>query len=335
MGCYCNTVKLIMKKLLYIAIVFGAVAALFYGYIYVRDFSGAKRKIPVIPAQKEREEVLSTKFNYGSGENDFGLELSPLSDGIGGNRGPSAITQDAAGNIYLSDLVNSRIKVLHPDFKLKLVYKTDKPLERIIADARGNIYGYGGGPGPVLFLYKYSPDGRMLGSAKIFDNVSASDPAEYRYRFGALILHKNKIYTVDPVSLRSYLIGETGDNFIAYPIAESKSSDGIYGASGRIYYSDGTALQPGGFLEKREFLGEDKDGDVRVLSYTESPGGKILRYLIYKYNVAGIGSEQLWIDEKDSILSASSANFSVDQSGDIVGFFIEKDGLTIRRWSAR
>lgn len=324
-----------MKKSTYIAVILGIGAVLVSGYFYVKGFSGGIKKNSIIPVQNEQKEVLSAKFNFGSGENDFGLELSPITESIGGNRGPAAIAQDASGNIYISDRINNRIKVFGPDFEQKLIYKTDKPLEGIAADSDGNIYGYGGGPGPILFLYKYDVHGKMLNKVKIFDNASGNDPPEYRYRFGVMMLRENKLYTIDPVFLKSYLIGETGDNFIVYPISEAKSLDGVYGASGRIYDARGGALQPSGILQTREFLGEDASGSAYILIYSKSPDEKVLQYLVYKYDRANESAEQFTINGKALILSATSANFSLNASGDMVGFFIEKDGLTLRKWSVR
>lgn len=282
-------------------------------------------------AHTNYKEIISESFDYGNGEQQFGVIR------VAGGSGPSSFSTDSRNYLYITDYQNSRVKIFNSDGRQLSIINTAQPLTDIVVDDNDNIYGYylGG------YLYKYDNSGSLSG--KIENPSAFSEIFSSRNVSIKLYIFDNKLYTTDNQQ-NSYFISSTEGNLKS---ESATKIDGIYGLSGKRYKvnynSGGTVdiINQAGITEKTiavginglvalEFLGEDQNGNLYI--QTETSDGASLKLQVHKYNSSG--NLLTTLDILDSDYSVRTIKLlHVDRTGDIWQVAPGKNKLFVNRWS--
>ena len=284
------------------------------------------------------KEIFSESFDYGNGEQQFGIVR------VAGGSGPTSFYTNSRNDLYITDPINKRIKIFNPDGKLKSIINTE-PLIDIVIDNDGNIYGYTMGPGvPGIIFYKYDSNGSLLG--KIENPPAFAEIFSSQNAYGELYIFGKNLFISD-AQQNSYLISSTERE--SFKAETATKIDGIYGLSGRRYktnYTGGGTVQiidQDGVTERNivlgitglegiKFLGEDQYGNFYI--QTEIKNGNGIKLQVYKYNASGNLLTILDIPPIDYYSIWMVKLLHVDPTtGDIWQVIPGQSKLFINRWS--
>lgn len=300
--------------------------------------------VPSIQVHKDYKKIISLSFDYGSGEQQFGITR------VAGGAGPSSFTTDNRNYLYITDFRNRRIKKFNSEGKQLAIINTGQSLVDIAVDKNGNIYGYAYGPGyPGVHLFKYDSNGSLLG--KIENPTAFSEIFSSKSVYGNLYIVGGKLYITDSQQ-NSYLILSTEGPF--KPETPTKIN-GIYGYSGKRYKTnliernkkgvvdiinqsgvkENTIVIEEDGLVAIVFLGEDQDGNIYIQTETGNINNKDkidIKLKVRKYNPRGNLLTTLDIpNDEYSIWTVKLLH--VDRTGDIWQVMPGKNKLFINRWS--
>ena len=280
---------------------------------------------------KEYKKIISLNFDYGSGENQFGVLREA------GGVGPGSFATDNGNNLYITDTRNSRVKVFNSLGQPVLVLGADSPKE-VAVDGNGNIYTYAWGSGnPGQIFYKYDPRGKLLGKLE--------NPIQ-KAGLGRLYVSDNTLYASD-MEENSYLISSITGEFKHFP---PSVVPGVFGQSGKRYYArrsvagigfvDVVGLTDAGKktieikkngLSTIRFLGEDQKENIYIQTESLSSKNKVILEVL-KYGPSG--NLITTIDVSGGTYSFPSAKLlDVSPAGDIWQVIPGTDKLQVNRWS--
>ena len=160
-------------------------------------------------------------LNYGSAEGEIGMIRESGQTPIG----PESFTIGNDGSILVADLVNQRVLFYASDGSfLRSLNLPGIVLNDIAIDAQGNVYVY---DHTHRTLSQYD----IHGTSQVVLQIQPADI----YTRGYLHVVNNSIYFADAAT-RDILIGNLGNNLLtAADTSLERISDGIHGASGRVY----------------------------------------------------------------------------------------------------
>jgi len=298
--------------------------------------------VPSIQVHKDYKKIISLSFDYGSGEQQFGIIR------VAGGSGPSSFCTDNRNYLYITDFRNRRIKKFNSEGKQLSVINTGQSLVDIAVDKDGNIYGYAYGPGyPGIHLFKYDSNGSLLG--KIENPTAFSKIFSSKSAYGNLYIVGGKLYITDSQQ-NSYLISPTEGTFKS---ETPTKTDGIYGYSGKRYKTnliernkkglvdiinqsgvkENTIIVEVDGLASIVFLGEDQDGNIYIQTEIGNKGKIGMKKLeVRKYDPRGNLLTTLDIPNTEySIWTVKLLH--VDRTGDIWQVIPGKNKLFVNRWS--
>jgi hypothetical protein len=108
------------------------------------------------------------------------------------------------GDMFVIDWANGLLRVISPEGIVSTFASGIRYAHRVIVDASSNVYATWGEPGPVTYLHKYRPDGRVAwtvgGTFGLEDGPIES--AEFRYAFSPVLLANGDMLISDQVNHR-------------------------------------------------------------------------------------------------------------------------------------
>lgn len=119
------------------------------------------------------------------------------------------------GDMFVVDWANGRLRVINPEGIVSTFVTGITYTHRVIVDDNSNVYVTWGVPGPVTFLQKYRPDGRVAWTVGGFDAVGLEDGpidrAKFGYAFSPVLLPSGNILISDQTNhrIRYILMGLT------------------------------------------------------------------------------------------------------------------------------
>jgi len=290
---------------------------------------------PTTSAHTNYKKIISESFDYGSGEQQFGIIR------VAGGSGPSSFSTDNRNYLYITDFRNHRVKIFDSSGNQVSMFNTEQPLFDIVVDKNGNIYG---DDASYTQVFRYSSGGSLSGKIEnppAFSEIFSSPPNAY----SRLYIVGDKLYITD-AQQNSYLISSTEGNL---KLESATKLDGIYGLSGKRYKTNYTGggtvdiINQAGITEKTialeinglatiVFLGEDQNGNFYI--YTETVVAKDnIKLQVRKYNPSGNLLTTLDIPNIDSGGFPTVKPLHVDRTGDIWQVEGGASKLFVNRWS--
>ncbi|MFH1769497.1 MAG: hypothetical protein ABH833_02410 [Parcubacteria group bacterium] len=288
---------------------------------------------PTSSAYTNYKKMVSESFDYGDGEQQFGIMR------VAGGSGPSSFSTDKRNYLYITDFQNSRVKVFDSSGKQLSIINTAQSLVDIVVDDDDNVYGYA--QGSRYSLYKYDGSGSLLG--KIENPSAFSEISSSKNTYGELYIFDNKLYITDSQQ-NSYLISLTEGNLKSESVTKI---DGIYGLSGKRYKTNYTGggtvdiISQAGITEKTivvginglrslVFLSEDQNGNFYIQA--EISDGAGVKLQVRRYNSSGNLSTTFDIPNSDYSIWVVKL-LHVDRTGDIWQVVPGENKLFVNRWS--
>jgi hypothetical protein len=168
------------------------------------------------------------------------------------------------GDMFVIDWANGLLRVINPAGIVRTFASGINYAHRVIIDGQGNVYATWGVPGPVTYLRKYRPDGRIAwtigGTYGLQDGPI--ETAEFRYAFSPALLPDGNMLISDQINHRIRLLAMGLNPLLQIhtrPIDEGSVLVSINAVEGPVpaeihYTLNGTRPTPGSPLYSEPFV---------------------------------------------------------------------------------
>jgi hypothetical protein len=188
------------------------------------------------------------------------------------------------GDMFVIDWANGMLRVISPDGIVSTFATGIQYAHRVIIDGESNVYATWGVPGPVTYLRKYRPDGRIAwtigGTYGLEDGPI--ETAQFRYAFSPALLADGNMLISDQINhrirhlamgLNTLLQIRANSGWVTIEAVEGPlpaeihyTTDGTRPTLGSSLYAEAFFATPGTTIKARLFVNGTAVSDVTTVT---------------------------------------------------------------------